>query len=102
MTAADFLSDHVYVGTGSLVANPRKVSEATFDLARLLDILDGITPDLVGFKLRESESTGGLVALEYLLLGTLVPLQRMTQTQPGARSRCRRRCRCCWRPWPAR
>ncbi|HKA40721.1 MAG TPA: PEP-CTERM sorting domain-containing protein [Burkholderiales bacterium] len=73
VTAGDFNLGEP-IGTKSLVANPGVVTDVVFDISDFLIELEGDYPDFLGFNLRESESPGGIVTIEYLVLGTFLAL----------------------------
>jgi len=63
------------------------VTEVEFDVTAYLTELDGSYPPFLGFNLRESESAGGIIAMEYLLLATILQQGQVVQIslrQPGS------------------
>jgi len=59
------------LGSFDMVASS-EVQSFTFDLSNYFSELQGSYPPFVGINLRESVSTGGIIALEYLLVATIV------------------------------
>ena len=59
------------LGSFDMVASS-EVQSFTFDLSNYFSELQGSYPPFVGINLRESVSTGGIIALEYMLVATIV------------------------------
>ena len=58
------------------------VVEVEFDFLDFLTELDGSYPPFLGFNLRESESAGGIVTIEYLVVGTFLGMGFQLQAVP--------------------
>lgn len=70
----DFLESDTFIGSAILSTNGQEVAEVTVDFD-ITDFVNSLPPGgehWIGFNLRETESDGSIVTIEYLVLGNFL------------------------------